>query len=95
MSALARHWRRLAPQARRGALRAADALALLHTAEQTGQRRKLDRWLRPLLLQGGADPAAPARSHRLEPASALEGGELLPGLRLELEDLGGVGSFLA
>lgn len=53
------------------------------------EERAMEIW------QGGADPAAPARSHRLEPASALEGGELLPGLRLELEDLGGVGSFLA
>jgi len=56
MSALARHWRRLAPQARHGALCAADALALLHTAAQTGHQRRLDRWLRPLLLQAVAQP---------------------------------------
>jgi len=41
------------------------------------------------IWQGGANPAAPATSHRLEPAIALEGGELLPGLRLELEEIWG------
>lgn len=35
----------------------------------------------------GADPSAPVEPRRLEPALALEGGELLPGLRLELAEI--------
>jgi Uma2 family endonuclease len=39
------------------------------------------------IWQGGADPSAPVEPLRLEPANALDGGELLPGLRLELEEI--------
>jgi Uma2 family endonuclease len=34
-----------------------------------------------------ADPGSAATPERVEPAVLLQGGELLPGLRLELEEL--------
>ncbi len=45
------------------------------------QQRSVEIW------QPGADPAAPVAMERIEAAEALEGGELLPGLRLELEEI--------
>jgi Uma2 family endonuclease len=45
------------------------------------QQRSVEIW------QPGADPAAPVAMERIEAAEALEGGELLPGLRLELAEI--------
>ena len=45
------------------------------------QQRAVEIW------QPGADPAAPVVMERIEAAEALEGGELLPGLRLELAEI--------
>ena len=45
------------------------------------QQRAVEIW------QAGADPAAPVVMQRIEAAEALEGGELLPGLRLELAEI--------
>jgi Uma2 family endonuclease len=45
------------------------------------QQRSVEIW------QPGADPAAPVVMERIEAAEALEGGELLPGLRLELAEI--------
>ena len=45
------------------------------------QQRAVEIW------QPGADPAAPVVMQRIEAAEALEGGELLPGLRLELVEI--------
>jgi len=42
------------------------------------EQRAVEIW------QPGADPAAPVVMERIEAAEVLEGGELLPGLRLEL-----------
>jgi Uma2 family endonuclease len=42
------------------------------------------------IWQVGADLSAPVEPQRLEPALVLEGGEMLPGLRLELEEIWGV-----
>jgi Uma2 family endonuclease len=39
------------------------------------------------IWQPGADPAAPVVMERIEAADGLEGGELLPGLRLELAEI--------
>lgn len=39
------------------------------------------------IWQPGADPAAPVVMERIEPAAVLEGGELLPKLRLELAEI--------
>jgi Uma2 family endonuclease len=39
------------------------------------------------IWQAGADPSAPVEPQRLQPALALEGGEFLPGLRLELGEI--------
>jgi len=39
------------------------------------------------IWQPGADPAAPVVMQRIEAAEALEGGEWLPGLRLELAEI--------
>jgi len=45
------------------------------------QQRAVEIW------QSGADPAAPVLMERIEPAEALEGGDWLPGLRLELAEI--------
>ena len=45
------------------------------------QQRAVEIW------QPGADPAAPVVMERIEAAEALEGGEWLPGLRLELAEI--------
>ena len=45
------------------------------------EQRAVEIW------QPGADPAAPVAMERIEAAEALEGGELLPGLRLELAEI--------
>ena len=45
------------------------------------QQRAVEIW------QPGADPAAPVVMERIEAAEVLEGGELLPGLRLELAEI--------
>lgn len=45
------------------------------------QQRAVEIW------QPGADPAAPVLMERIEAAEALEGGEWLPGLRLELAEI--------
>ncbi len=45
------------------------------------EQRAVEIW------QPGADPAAPVVMQRIEAAEALEGGELLPGLRLELVEI--------
>ena len=45
------------------------------------EQRAVEIW-RP-----GADPAAPVAMQRIEAAEGLEGGELLPGLRLELAEI--------
>jgi Uma2 family endonuclease len=45
------------------------------------QQRAVEIW------QPGADPAEPVVMHRIEAAEVLEGGELLPGLRLELTEI--------
>ena len=45
------------------------------------QQRAVEIW------QPGADPAAPVVMDRIEAAEALEGGEWLPGLRLELAEI--------
>jgi Uma2 family endonuclease len=45
------------------------------------QQRAVEIW------QPGADPAAPVAMQRIEAAEALEGGEQLPGLRLELAEI--------
>jgi Uma2 family endonuclease len=45
------------------------------------QQRAVEIW------QPGADPATPVVMHRIEAAEVLEGGELLPGLRLELAEI--------
>jgi Uma2 family endonuclease len=45
------------------------------------EQRAVEIW------QASADPAAPVQPDRLEPALVLEGGEALPGLRLELAEL--------
>ncbi|MEB3260161.1 MAG: Uma2 family endonuclease [Cyanobacteriota bacterium] len=45
------------------------------------EQRAVEIW-RP-----GADPEAPAVMERIEPADGLEGGESLPGLRLELAEI--------
>jgi Uma2 family endonuclease len=45
------------------------------------EQRAVEIW------QASADPAAPVPPERLEPALVLEGGETLPGLRLELAEL--------
>ena len=45
------------------------------------QQRAVEIW------QPGADPAAPVVMQRIEAAEALEGGKLLPGLRLELAEI--------
>jgi Uma2 family endonuclease len=45
------------------------------------EQRAVEIW------QPGADPAAPVVMQRIEAAEALEGGELLPGLRLELAEI--------
>jgi Uma2 family endonuclease len=39
------------------------------------------------IWQAGADATAVVEPLRIEPALSLEGGELLPGLRLELAEL--------
>jgi Uma2 family endonuclease len=39
------------------------------------------------IWQPGAGPAAPVAMERIEAAEVLEGGELLPGLRLELAEI--------
>ena len=39
------------------------------------------------IWQAGADPAAPVVMQRIEAAEVVEGGELLPGLRLELAEI--------
>ena len=45
------------------------------------EQRAVEIW------QPGADPAAPVVMQRIEAADGLEGGELLPGLRLELAEI--------
>lgn len=45
------------------------------------QQRAVEIW------QPGADPATPVVMERIEAAEVLEGGELLPGLRLELAEI--------
>jgi Uma2 family endonuclease len=45
------------------------------------QQRAVEIW------QAGADDSAAPQIQRIEPAEVLEGGELLPGLRLELAEL--------
>jgi Uma2 family endonuclease len=45
------------------------------------EQRAVEIW------QPGADPAAPVVMERIEAAEVLEGGELLPGLRLELAEI--------
>jgi Uma2 family endonuclease len=45
------------------------------------EQRAVEIW------QPGADPAAPVVMERIEAAQALEGGEQLPGLRLELAEI--------
>jgi Uma2 family endonuclease len=45
------------------------------------QQRAVEIW------QQGAGPAAPVVMERIEAAEVLEGGELLPGLRLELAEI--------
>ena len=45
------------------------------------EQRAVEIW------QPGADPAAPVVMERIEAADGLEGGELLPGLRLELAEI--------
>ena len=45
------------------------------------EQRAVEIW------QPGVDPAAPAIPQRIEPAEVLEGGEWLPGLRLELAEI--------
>ena len=45
------------------------------------QQRAVEIW------QPGADPAAPVVMQRIEAAEALEGGQWLPGLRLELAEI--------
>jgi len=45
------------------------------------QQRAVEIW------QAGADGSAAPQIQRIEPAEVLEGGELLPGLRLELAEL--------
>jgi Uma2 family endonuclease len=45
------------------------------------EQRSMEIW------QPGADPAAPVVMERIEAADGLEGGELLPGLRLELAEI--------
>lgn len=45
------------------------------------QQRAVEIW------QAGADGSATPQLQRIEPAEVLEGGELLPGLRLELAEL--------
>ena len=45
------------------------------------EQRAVEIW------QPGADPAAPVVMERIEPADVLEGGEWLPGLRLELAEI--------
>ncbi len=45
------------------------------------QQRAVEIW------QPGADPAAPVVMQRIEVAEVLEGGEWLPGLRLELAEI--------
>ena len=45
------------------------------------QQRTVEIW------QPGDGPAAPVVMERIEAAEALEGGELLPGLRLELAEI--------
>jgi Uma2 family endonuclease len=45
------------------------------------EQRAVEIW------QPGADPASPVAMERIEAAEALEGGELLPGLRLELAEI--------
>jgi Uma2 family endonuclease len=45
------------------------------------EQRAVEIW------QPGADPAAPVAMERIEAAEALEGGEQLPGLRLELAEI--------
>ena len=45
------------------------------------QQRAVEIW------QPGADPAVPVVMERIEAAEALEGGEWLPGLRLELAEI--------
>jgi Uma2 family endonuclease len=45
------------------------------------QQRAVEIW------QPGTDPAVPVVMERIEPADVLEGGEWLPGLRLELAEI--------
>lgn len=45
------------------------------------QQRAVEIW------QPGAEPAAPVVMERIEAAEVLEGGEWLPGLRLELAEI--------
>jgi Uma2 family endonuclease len=45
------------------------------------QQRAVELW------QAGADASAPLENQRSDPAEVLEGGDLLPGLRLELAEL--------
>ena len=45
------------------------------------EQRAVEIW------QPGADPVAPVVMERIEPADVLEGGEWLPGLRLELAEI--------
>jgi len=45
------------------------------------EQRAVEIW------QPGADPAAPVVMQRIEAAKVLEGGEWLPGLRLELDEI--------
>jgi Uma2 family endonuclease len=45
------------------------------------EQRAVEIW------QPGADPTAPVVMERIEAAEALEGGEWLPGLRLELDEI--------
>ena len=45
------------------------------------EQRAVEIW------QPGADPASPVAMERMEAAEVLEGGELLPGLRLELAEI--------
>ncbi|MEB3353581.1 MAG: Uma2 family endonuclease [Cyanobacteriota bacterium] len=45
------------------------------------EQRAVEIW------QPGADPAAPVLMERIEPAEMVEGGEWLPGLRLELGEI--------
>ena len=45
------------------------------------QQRAVEIW------QAGVDASAPLEFQRIDPAEVLEGGDLLPGLRLELAEI--------